>query len=56
MAARVSEGTWWLDQENKGGRLSLSRSRVSGPMRGFHSCITLHTRPPQPYRGWGRES
>lgn len=52
MAARVSEGTWWLDRENKGRRLSLSRSRVYGPVRGFHSCIIPHSSAPALW-GWG---
>ena len=56
MAARVSEGTWWLDQENKGRRLSLSWSKVYGPVRGFHSCITPHTHLPQPSGVGGRGS
>lgn len=52
-AARVSEGSWRLDPESKGRRLSLSRSRVYGPVRGFHSRITPRTHLPQPYGGCG---
>ena len=56
MAAWVSEGPWWLDPESKGRRLSLSRSRVYGPVRGFHSRITPHTHLPQPVGVAGRGS
>ena len=52
-AALVSEGPWWLDPESKGRRLSLSWSRVYGPVKGFLSHVTPHTHLPQPYGGCG---